>query len=251
MSSSNINNHFFEGSYKHAWKRTIPPGLSEAEVDFIQEIANVKNEGRILDIMCGYGRHALEFGKRGVSVTAVDNLDEYIEEINFKANQASFPVKAIQGELQNVGIVGIYDATICMGNSFNFFNREEAALVLKKIAEHLKAGGIFILNSWTIAEISFRYFKEKDWHWAGEYKCVLDNQFHFNPCRIESEQTIIAPDGTVETIKGVDYIYSLDEMEQMFQTVGLRTTGLYSTPRKRKFNLGDSRIYIVAQKYKQ
>jgi len=250
MSSTNINNRFFEGSYKYAWKNIIPAGLSEAEVDFIQEIAEIKDSGKVLDLMCGYGRHALELGKRGIHVTAVDNLKEYIEEINRKAGEDSLPVEGIQGDLQTIKVTGVYDAAICMGNSFNFFDRREVGEVLSKISAHLKPGGILLINTWMIAEIIFRYFKDKDWHWAGEYKCVLDYQFHFNPSRIESEQTIISPDGSVESIKGVDYIYSLDELEQMFQKVGLRTTGLFSTPRKRKFNFGDSRIYIVAGKFK-
>jgi hypothetical protein len=34
----------------------------------------------------------------------------------------------------------------------------------------------------------------------------------------------------------------------MFKEAGLTTKNLYSTPRKRKFALGDGRIYIVAEK---
>ncbi|HWJ28088.1 MAG TPA: hypothetical protein VNS32_16190, partial [Flavisolibacter sp.] len=79
-------------------------------------------------------------------------------------------------------------------------------------------------------------------------KCMLEYRYCFYPSRIESEQTIIAPDGTVETIKGIDYIFTLDELEAMFNEAGLRTKELYSTPRKRKFSLGEGRIYIVAEK---
>ena len=37
--STNINNHFFEGSYIEAWIGLIPSGLTEAEVDFIIDVA--------------------------------------------------------------------------------------------------------------------------------------------------------------------------------------------------------------------
>src|SRR4051812_841821 len=57
-STVNINNVFFKGSYKHAWKKIIPPGLTEAEVDFIEEMCGIKNSGHVLDLMCGYGRHS-------------------------------------------------------------------------------------------------------------------------------------------------------------------------------------------------
>jgi len=246
--STNINNSFFEGSYKHAWKRIIPPGLTEAEVDFIQEIAAVANGGKVLDIMAGYGRHALELGRRGTTVTAVDNLQEYVEEIRSEAAKENLPVTAVHVDVLHVQLKEMYDAAICMGNSFAFFDRSDATTILKNNPAHLKPGGVFLINSWVIAEVAIKHFKEKDWHYAGEYKCVFENKYCFHPSRIEFEQSIIAPDGTIEIVKGIDYIFTLDELGSMFLEAGLRTRNMYSTPRKRKFTLGDSRIYLVAEK---
>jgi hypothetical protein len=77
---------------------------------------------------------------------------------------------------------------------------------------------------------------------------MLEYKYCFHPTRIESEQTIIAPDGTVETVKGIDYIFTLDQLEEMFNEAGLKTKDVYSTPRKKRFTLGDGRAYIVAAK---
>jgi len=99
-----------------------------------------------------------------------------------------------------------------------------------------------------IAEIAIKFFKQYDWHYSGPYKCILENNYLFHPSRIETDQTIIAPNGQIENIKGVDFIFTLNELEQMFNEAGLCTAGLYSTPRKKKFVLGDGRIYIVAEK---
>lgn len=248
FSTPNINNTFFEGSYKHAWKQIIPSGLTEAEVDFIQEIAGLQSGDKILDFMCGYGRHALELGKRGIQVTAIDNLQDYVDEINTKSREEGLPVHAIQNDILHTKLSNNFNAAICMGNSFAFFDKQDAIAILKNISAHLKPGGTLIINSWMIAEIAIKYFKERDWHYAGNYKCLLEYRYCFSPSRIESEQTIIAPDGTVETVKGIDYIFTLDELEEMFSKAGLKTKELYSTPRKRKFTLGDGRIYIVVTK---
>lgn len=247
-SSPNINNTFFEGSYKYAWKESIPAGLTEAESDFIQEISLLKESDKVLDIMCGYGRHSIELAKRGMQVTAIDNLQSYIDEIKSKATEQKLPVKAVQQDALYANLDDIYDAVICMGNSFAFFNRADAITILKNVSDHLKPGGILIINSWMIAEVAIRHFREKDWHYAGEYKCMLEYKYCFRPSRIESEQTIIAPDGTVEAVKGIDYIFTLDELEIMLNEAGLKTKEVYSTPRKKKFTLGDGRAYIVATK---
>jgi SAM-dependent methyltransferase len=247
-SSININNIFFEGSYKHAWKGISPQGLTQAEVDFILEIAVLKKGDKVLDIMCGYGRHALELARRGLEVTAIDNLQDYIDEIKATAAEEHLSINAFHVDVLHAKLEDIYDAAICMGNSLAFFDREDAINILKNISNHLKPGGVLIINSWMIAEIAIKHFREKDWHYAGEYKCLLDYKFCFHPSRIESEQTIIAPDGTIEAVKGIDYIFTLDQLEEMFNQAGLKTKDLYSTPRKRKFSLGDGHIYIVAEK---
>jgi len=247
-SSKNINDHFFAGSYKEAWRRIIPQGLTDAETDFIEEIASLEKDSVVLDLMCGYGRHTLKLAERGIKVTAIDNLSEYIEEIKEKSHQLSLPVETIEANALNVKLDKAYDAAICMGNSFAFFNKEDATTILKNISKHLKPTGILIINSWMVAEIAIKHFKERDWHYAGDYKCMLEYKYHFHPSRIESEQTIISPDGSVEVIQGVDYVFTIDELERMFNEEGLKTKALYSTPRKKKFSLGDGHIYIVVEK---
>lgn len=244
----NINNTFFSGSYKHAWKGTIPAGLTEAEVDFILEMAALKNGSKVLDFMCGYGRHALELGKRGMNVTAIDNLTEYVDEVKAKASEFNLAVHAETSDVLQMKLNEVYDAAICMGNSFAFFDRSDAITILKNITNHLKSNGVLIINSWMIAEIAIKHFKERDWHYAGDYKCMLEYRYCFHPSRIESEQTIVSPDGTVETVKGVDYIFTLDELEEMFNEAGLKTKDVFSTPRKKRFSLGDGRVYIVVSK---
>lgn len=247
-SSQNINNSFFEGSYKHAWKRIIPPGLTEAEVDFLQDVAGLEKGSKVLDIMCGYGRHALELARRGVNVTAIDNLPDYIDEIGQNAAEEKLPVQAMTADVLHADFGEVYDAVICMGNSFAFFDRRDAIKIITNVSNHLREGGVFIINSWMLAEIAIKYFKEKDWHYAGDYKCMLEYKYCFFPSRIESEQTIVSPAGTVETVKGVDYIFSLDELEQMLNEGGLQIREVFSTPRKKRFAFGDGRAYIVAEK---
>ncbi|MGZ3913478.1 MAG: class I SAM-dependent methyltransferase [Flavisolibacter sp.] len=248
LPTANINDFFFEGIYKDIWRGMIPEGLTQAEVAFILETGNLEKGNRVLDIMCGYGRHALGLARNGIAVTAVDNLGEYIDEIKHIATSEGLPVQTVLSGALQAPLEGCFDGVICMGNSFGFFDRRDATALLKKLGKHLKPGGFLLINSWMIAEIAIRYFKEREWHQVNNYKYLLENKFLFHPNRIESEQTIIGEDGYSETIKGVDYIFSLDELEDMFQEAGFKTRECYHTPRKKQFSLGDGRIYIIAEK---
>ena len=245
---TNINDTFFEGIYKEVWRKLIPPGLSEAECDFIQDVTQLQSGDKVLDLMCGYGRHSLELARRGLHVTSVDNSEDYISEIKATASEQALPVEAFTTSALTMQLHQHYKTAICMGNSFAFFNREDAVSLLKNISAHLSQDGILIINSWMIAEIAIKHFREKEWYYVEDYKYLLDYRYHFQPSRIESEHTIISSKGEMEVIKGVDYIFTLAEMEAMFNEAGLETKSLYSTPRKRPFKMGDNKIYIVVQK---
>jgi len=244
--SDNINDTFFNSLYKDVWRKLVPAGLTEAEVDFIEDAGALPSGAAVLDLMCGYGRHTLELAKRGYAVMAIDNLADYIEEI--KANSEGLAVATQLNSLKAMQLSGMYDAAICMGNSFSFFDREEAQQILQNISAHLRPGGCFIINTWMLGEIAIRHFREKEWFYAGEYKYLHDCRYFFNPARIESEHTIITPDGVTETYKGVDYIFTLSELAELLSEAGLVIDNVYSTPRKKLFKMGDTRAYITAYK---
>jgi 2-polyprenyl-3-methyl-5-hydroxy-6-metoxy-1,4-benzoquinol methylase len=42
------------------------------EIDFIIDIMNLSGTERILDLACGFGRHAIELSRRGFLVVGVD-----------------------------------------------------------------------------------------------------------------------------------------------------------------------------------
>ena len=42
------------------------------EVDYLTDLCGLRGNERILDLACGYGRHALEFARRGYEVVGVD-----------------------------------------------------------------------------------------------------------------------------------------------------------------------------------
>jgi SAM-dependent methyltransferase len=246
--TANINNTFFEGIYQQAWRHMMPQGLTMAEADFIWEVAALQPGHKVLDLMCGYGRHSFELARKGAEVLAVDNLAAYVDEINVKAIAAALPVHSVCADIVELELNQTFDAAICMGNSFAFFDRDDAIRILKNVAQHLNMGGVVIIGSWTIAEIAIKYFKERDWHYAGAFQCVLQSKFLFKPNRIETEQTIIAPDGSIEKRQGVDYIFSLNEMEQIAGEAGFCIRHMYSTPRKKSFLIGDGVIYLVLER---
>jgi cyclopropane fatty-acyl-phospholipid synthase-like methyltransferase len=88
---SNINDTFFDGYYKDIWRTVIPDELTVKEVDFMVAYFNLEPGSHVLDLMCGFGRHAIALAQKGIHVTAVDNLGDYTEEIREVAGKEQLP----------------------------------------------------------------------------------------------------------------------------------------------------------------
>lgn len=245
---SNINDTFFDGEYKEIWRSIIPEELTVKEVDFMLSYFNLQPGSKVLDLMCGYGRHAIALARKGMLVTAVDNLGDYTNEIYEIAEKEQLTLKVVKADVTAYKNNDKADLVICMGNSINFFNADDVTKIFADISDSLKAGGHLLINSWSVAEIAFKNFKEKSWSNIGGLKFLSDSKFLFHPTRIETESIIISSNGDTETKTGIDYIFSINEMEAMLNQAGLVLKEVYSIPGKKKFTLGEPRAYLVAEK---
>jgi len=248
QATENINNSFFNGIYKEIWRQVLPEGLTKAENEWLLNETNIQPGERLLDLMCGYGRHALALAKKGVQVTAVDNLHDYIEEIKTAAQKENLPVDCLEEDVLKLDLNGEYEAAICMGNSICFFDAGDVLKIFLQVSKHIKTGGKFIICTWRLNEIVANGFKEKAWSYVGQTKFLADSKFLLQPSRIEINNIFISPDGRTEEKTAIDYLYSLNETEQMLNLAGFVMKEVWSIPGKKKFSLGESRAYIVAEK---
>ena len=246
----NINDTFFEGHYKEIWKAIIPDELTQKETEFMIPYFELAPGKQVLDLMCGYGRHALALARKGISVMAVDNLKAYTDELCAKAEEEQLPVTVACAPVLEFETDGRFDLALCMGNSLNFFDRADTVKLLQQTATHLNEGGQLLINTWSLAEIVYKQFKERSWSRIGELLFLTDSVLRYHPSRMETESIIIAPDGTREIRPGVDYLYSINEMESMLEEAGFHLKVVYSIPGRKKFTLGEPRAYLVAAKKK-
>jgi SAM-dependent methyltransferase len=247
---ANVNDSYFDGYYKQIWRNIIPDILTQRETDFILSYFPLLPGSKILDLMCGYGRHALALAEKGMQVIAIDNLPDYTREIEAKAKEKNLPITVITGSVldKEVEVTDKLDLVICMGNSLNFFNLTDLKKLLTNISDHLKTGGHFLINSWTIAEIAVKNFKGKTEQTLGGFQFITESKLLANPRRIETITTMIPQKGEPETKTAVDYIYSIDELSHLFTQYGLSLVEVFSIPGKKKFTEGEPRAYIIVKK---
>ena len=247
--AENVNNSYFDGYYKYIWRAINPEGLTRAEVNFLIAYNHLLPGNKVLDLMCGYGRHALALARTGIEVTAVDNLADYIDEIKEIAAKENLPLTTIQADVISFHPAEQFDLAICMGNSLSFFNYDDTMKLFSIVSSNLNKGGRFVINTKMLKEIISETVLEKTSFDADGMKLIAENKFLSDPLRIESETIIITPEGNKETKKAIDYIFSISEYEQMLNKTGLKLHEVFSIPGKKKFEPGEPRAYIVAEKF--
>jgi SAM-dependent methyltransferase len=248
---ANVNDTYFEGHYKDIWRFLIPQELTPKEIDFMISHFNLDQHSKVLDLMCGYGRHSLALAEKSIAVTAVDNLQEYISEITQKSQEKNLAIKAIQTDVIGFRMVNEFDLAICMGNSLNFFNADDTKKILINACDNLKEDGRILINTWSLSEIVIPGFVQNTWSEINGMKYLQHSQYLFHPTRIEWDSYIISQDGLIEQKKAIDYIFSVAEMETILKSAGFELETIYSIPGRKIFTLGEPRAYLVAKKIKK
>ena len=150
--SDNWYEDFFQGITCELWENAIPAEVTKQEVDFILSELNLQKGQHILDIPCGFGRHAIEFSKKGFYVTGIDISETFIKGLAEKIISEKLNIQAIRADILSIQIKEKFSGAVCLGNSFGYFNMERMKLFIEKVAVSLETGSRFIINSGMIAE---------------------------------------------------------------------------------------------------
>ena len=151
------------------------------EVDYLIELCELKGTERILDLACGYGRHALEFAKRGYEVVGVDITEIYIEDAKKSAKEMSLSnVTFVCSDIRDVLYCSEFDVVLNLADGAIGYleNEEENLKIFDVISKALKDGGHHVCDL-VCGDYAYAHFPVKLWD-AGENAVSL-SEFDWNP----------------------------------------------------------------------
>ncbi len=102
-------------------------------------------KGRVLDVGCGAGRHALYLQQKGLDVTGIDNSPGAVKVCKLRGVK-----KALVRPIEEIGKfkTGSFDSVLMMGNNFGLLgSRRKAKLLLKKFARITSPQGKIIAGT--------------------------------------------------------------------------------------------------------
>lgn len=237
--------HETVGDYK-----TYSLAGTEQEVRFITNILNLKPSESILDLYCGYGRHAIELAKQGFTVTGVDANQDFLDIAVQKAQEAKVAITFTQKDMRELNYNQNFAAVINMFAAFGYFTDEENANIIKLIANALQPDGLFLIDllnrDWMVRNNLNRYWRHPSGEYVLSYKVELKNGIATMKRQLINQVT-----GSKAQYEFVLRAYSLPEMANIFTHSGLSIIATYGGFDERPYSSETPRMIILAKKNKE
>jgi len=243
---------WFEEIFDEDYLRTLPfltPQATQAEARFVIESLGIEAGAQVLDLGCGYGRHAMELAARGYHVVGLDQSLPLLLRGADEAQRRGLTINFMHGDMRELDIDAQFDGAYCLFSTFGYFDDETNKKTAQNLARALKPGAkavIEVLNrDYLIGDLPTRVW------WEGDGCVVLEEvDFNYFSSRVQSARSVVFDDGRQLEQEISIRAYSLHELGKLLHAVGFRVievSGSIQT-RGRFFGHHSRQIIIVAER---
>ncbi|MBV1857110.1 MAG: methyltransferase domain-containing protein, partial [Nannocystaceae bacterium] len=222
--------------------------LAKAEVEFFIQSAGIQPGARVLDVGCGDGAHCLVLAQRGFGVTGLDNSPAQIARAERAKDALGVNASFVKADMRDMPGGGPFDAILCVGTTFGYYDDEENRAVLRSLAGMLSPGGRLLLHVFNRDHIIGR-LPSRAW-WQGHGCLVLDEaQMNFFTNRLAVHRTLVFEDGRQFEHRIQIRGYNAHELGRMCVDAGLRVieiSGSRST-RGRFYGASSPDIWLLVE----
>ncbi len=243
---------WFVDLFDEDYLRTLPfltPQATQSEAEFVIDAMGLQPGAQVLDVGCGYGRHAMELAARGFHVVGLDLSTPLLVRGGEEAMRRGLEINFVRGDMRELDFDAQFDAAYCMFSTFGYFDDETNKKTVTNIARALKPGGrmmLEILNrDYVIADLPTRVW------WEGDGCVVLEEvELNYFSSRIQVNRSVVFDDGRQLEQEISVRAYSLHEVGKLMHAAGFRVlevSGGYHT-RGRFFGNQSRHIIVLAER---
>ena len=251
-----MKNHalkFWSTYYKIRYYKSITKTQTNSEISFIKKQLPVKQYKKILDFVCGFGRHSIELANLGYNIEGFD-IDKksisFAKEIIKKASIKN--IKLYFKDSTKFNKKESFDATICLYSSVGFLTPKQNERAFKNLFSSVKNGGriVFDVMNPEWAKKNLIKYAEKlinhddESHVIKHRRSILEH-----PTREKNEiEFINLKTGEVSKTFYIVCLYSIQELRKIFSLNGFTIKKEYGSCIGDKISPNKQRIIIVADK---
>jgi SAM-dependent methyltransferase len=245
MSNNEWFQDLFQGLAVDFWTAVAPAG--DADLPFLESIFGAPDNRDILDVACGAGRHSIPLAKRGYNVTGLDFSATFLDGGRRRADAENVSIAWQRGDMRELPWRDRFDGALCFGNSFGYCDRDGTRAFLRSLADALKPGAAFVLETGAAAESLLPALQTRRWMEVGDILFFSSATYDTAHSRLDIEYSFLR--GSVrETHMAHTWIHTVAEIKDLFASAGLIVEKLFSSTDGAPFRLGDPKLLLVARK---
>jgi len=204
--------------------------------------------GKVLDLCCGPGRHAVEFAKRGLEVTGVDRSGFLLDRARERARDDGVSVEWVQEDMRRFRHPTNFDLACSLFTSFGYFADETDDLrVLQNVSESLQDSGVFVIDVISKERLARNWKDSLVTEFPDGALLLQRPQVCKDWSRVENEWVLVK-DGRSRSFRFEHTIYSGRELKDRLVASGFADVKLFGDLGGSCYGLDASRLVAVARK---
>lgn len=132
--------------YLYFYSEGLTEERTEAEVAALVKMLALDRPMQILDLACGFGRHANRLAALGHQVTGIDITPGFLDIARREAARRGVQVAYSQGDMRTLDYTAAFDRVLIIFTAFGYFSDEENLDVLKRAGRALRPGGLLMFD---------------------------------------------------------------------------------------------------------
>lgn len=237
---------FFSDFYLRVHASTEPRDEAARQAEAAAALTRCPPGGALLDVACGFGRHAVPLAAAGFAVTGVDRSPALLAEAQRRAAANEHQPTLVEADYRELPFADAsFDAALNLYTSLGYLGDEEDTNVLREIGRVLKPGARLVIETMH-RDLLVRQFTETGWSLLGEGRLLLE-QRTFDPASgvTQTTQTLIDKDGARESRTFEARVYTATELVHMLRAAGFAKASCFGDLDGRPFGTA-TRLVIVA-----
>ena len=240
---------FFDDDYLRIYRPHFTPERTAAETEFIAGMLALPEGAGVLDLACGFGRHAIGMARRGYRVTGLDFNPHYLEIAAADAAAAGVQVAWRSGDMRELGDAPDYDGVYSFFTSFGYFADEENERVLAAVARVLRPGGRFLLDvmnrDWILTHTEQRTWAQRE----DGALLMEETSLDLAESRVVARQILLDPQGGPQVTKQYSLrAYTCAELSALLRRHGFVVHEVVGGSRREPYSTESRRLILLAER---
>jgi SAM-dependent methyltransferase len=151
---------YFDRTFLQIYRPLLPPDAAQEEAAAVIQALGLQRGDRVLDVGCGWGRHAVPLAAAGLRVTGLDRAEFLLREAQgTKSPDTSW----VCADIREIPFRGTFQGAVSLFSSLGYFlDDREDLRALRAIREALVPGGVLLMEM-THRDLVAREYAERDW----------------------------------------------------------------------------------------